>query len=892
MPLFVKVRSFLRNLFLSRSVEADLDQEVHSHLEMLTEENIRAGMSPQEAQRAARIELGGIEQVKEQVRDERVGNWLQSVLSDCRYALRQFRKNPGFTAVAVLTLALGIGATTAIFSMVNSVLLRPLAYRQPQQLYLVREIIPELSQTYPTLPANLPNSRVWQHECHSFDDVAIVEPWNMTLTGYGEAEQISGGRASANLFDVLGIVPELGRTFLPQEDAPGKDQVVVLTDSFWRGRFHADPAMVGRSITLDGQPFQVVGILPASFRFPRAAQLGALVEFASRADYFKPLGLDPEQFSPLGEFDFAAIARLRPGTSVGQALAELNVIQARIAKDAKEDVGLRAVMISLESEVVGTARRGLILLLFGVGAVLLIVCMNLASLLLVRVPGRMREAAIRTALGASRARLTRQLLTESALLAVLGGVLGIGLAYFGLQLLVAVAPANLPRLDEVHVDARVLWFTVFVSLLTGILFGALPAWRVAHAEPQQALKAGAATTTESRLALRLRQSLIGFEVGVGTLLLIIAGLLTTSMVRLLGVDKGFTTEHVLAVDVSLPPQSYTKPEQKDGFYDNVLARVRALPGVTSAGWISKLPLEGQEQVDGINVPGRSSTVLQVPVANYRYVTPGYFQSIGIPLRQGRWIEQADRDRHVAVISESVANNLWPGENSLGKQFHPGEDQRPLTEVIGVVADIRTVALDEAPLLMVYLPAGPASRSWSGSHASLVVRTAIIPAALGIAVRDVIQSVDSGVPILHLRPMGEIVSESVGVRRFQMVLASLFAFFALLLAAMGIYGVVAYSVAQRRRELGIRMAFGARACDLRNLVLLQGMSPVLGGWAVGVLAAVVAGRVIRGLLFDVTPQDPLTIASVTLAVLFTGALACYVPAARATMLDPIVALRYE
>ena len=372
----------------------------------------------------------------------------------------------------------------------------------------------------------------------------------------------------------------------------------------------------------------------------------------------------------------------------------------------KEGVGLRADIIPLESEVVGTARRGLLLLLAGVGAVLLIVCLNLANLLLVRVPARVREAGIRTALGASRARLARQLLTESALLAILGGVLGIGLAYFGLRWLVAVAPANLPRIDEVHVDARVLWFMAVVSVLTGVVSGALPAWRVAHAEPQQALKAGAVTTTESRPARRLRESLIGFEVGVGTLLLIMAGLLTTSMVRLLGVDKGFTTEHVLAVDVSLPPQSYTKPEQNLAFYDNVLARVRALPGVKSAGWISKLPLQGQEMVDAIFVPGRSTTGLQVPLANYRHVSPGYFQSMGIPLRQGRLIDPGDRDRHVAVISESVAKKVWPGENPLGKQFHPGEEHTPLTEVIGVAADIRTVALDEPPLLMVYLPAGP------------------------------------------------------------------------------------------------------------------------------------------------------------------------------------------
>ena len=540
----------------------------------------------------------------------------------------------------------------------------------------------------------------------------------------------------------------------------------------------------------------------------------------------------------------------------------------------------------------GTARRGLLLLLAGVGAVLLIVCLNLANLLLVRVPARVREAGIRTALGASRARLARQLLTESALLAILGGVLGVGLAYFGLHWLVAVAPATLPRIDEVHVDARVLWFTVFVSLLTGILFGALPAWRVTHAEPQQALKAGAVTITESRPARRLRESLIGFEVGIGTLLLIVAGLLTASMIRLLGVDKGFTTERVLAVDVSLPPQSYTKPEQKEAFYDNVLARVRALPGVKSAGWISKLPLEGQEMVDALFVPGRSTTGLPAPVANYRQVSPGYFQAMGIPLRQGRSIEQADRDRHVAVISESIAKSLWPGENPLGKQFNAGEEHAPLTEVIGVVADIRTVALDEPPLLMVYLPAGPESRDWDGAHASLVVRATIVPAALSTSVRGAIRSVDSGVPILHLRPMTELVSESVSVRRFQMGLASLFATFALLLAALGIYGVVGYSVSRRRQELGIRMALGARGSDLRNLVLLQGMLPVVVGWAAGVLAALVAGGVIRGLLFGVTAQDPLTLASVTLVVLVTAALACYIPARRATKVDPMVALRYE
>jgi predicted permease len=890
MSLLRHLASGIRSMFRKEQVDRELEEELRAYQEMAAEEKIRNGMSRNAAFRAVRLERGNLEVSKEIVRS---GGWesvVDTLWRDVRFGARTLRKSPGFAAVSILTLALGIGATTTIFSMVNGVLLKPLAYRHPNELYLVHEIIPELSRTYPTLPANLRNFRVWQHECHSFEAVSIVEPSNMTLTGYGEAEQISGGHTSANLFEVLGVRAQLGRTFLLEEDAPGKNQVVVLTDSFWRDRFHGDETILGRSVTLDGKPFQIVGVLPASFRFPTSNQLGPMVGFAPRVDYFTPLGLDPEQFSPLGEFNFAAIARLSPGTSASQALAELNTIQARIAKDAKQGVGLRAELIPLERQVVGSARDGLLLLLAGVGAVLLIVCMNLANLLLVRLPGRIREAAIRTAIGASRGQLTRQLLTESGLIAAIGGALGIGLAYFGVRWLVALAPASLPRLDEIHMDGRVLLLMAGVSLLTGILFGALPAWRLAHADPQEALKQGS-TTTEGGRTRRLRESLIGFEVGVGTLLLIVAGLLTTSLVRLLGVDKGFSTEHVLAVDISLPPQNYSKPEQKQGFYDEVLVRVRALPGVGSAGWISKLPLEGQEQVDSISVPGRASN-LQAPLANYRYVSPGYFQAMGIPLRQGRWFEPVDGTRHVAVISESVAKEVWPAENPLGLKFKTGGDEAPLTEVIGVAGDIRTVALDESPLLIVYVPAGPVSRNWSGAQASLVVRATMDLAALGRAVHNVVQNVDSGVPILHLRPMAEIVFESVSARRFEMVLACLFALFALLLAALGIYGVIAYAVALRRRELGIRMAFGACAADLRNLVVRRGMSVVLAGWAAGLLAALLAGRVIRGLLFGVAPQDPLTILTVTAAVLFVGAMACYIPAARTAKLDPMVALRHE
>jgi len=812
---------------------------------------------------------------------------MDTLLQDARLALRRLLKSPGFAAVAILSLALGIGANTVIFSVVNGALLRPLAYRQPQQLYVVREIVPELAQTYPTFPANLASFRIWQRDCHTFEDVAIVEPLSMILTGHGDATEISGARASANLLNVLGVQPALGRTFLPQEDNPGNDHVVLLSEGFWRRRFKGDRNVIGQAIMLDGATYQIIGILPASFRFPKGDQLGPLTEFPPQIDYVKPLGLDAAQWSPFGDFDFAAIARLKPGVSASQALAELNVVQAQIAKSRNQGMGLRAELLPMERQVVGSARIGLLLLLGATGAVLLIVCLNLANLLLARIPGRLHEVAIRKSLGASRVRLARQMLTESLLLAVVGGSLGIALAYYGLHWLIAVAPANLPRIDEVILDARVLWFSVVLAALTGIVFGFLPALALAQSDPQRSLKAGAATTTENRSARQLRSSLVGVEVGIGTLLLIMAGLLTMSMIHLLDVDKGFTTEHVMAADVNLPPQTYTKKNQKMEFYEKVLQQVRALPGVSKAAWISKLPLEGQEQVSIIEVPGRVVPIAQTPIASYRYVTPEYFQTMGIPVLRGHLMEPADLDRPVAIISESVAKQIWPLENPIGKQFRRND---PLLQVIGVVADVRTVALDEPPLLMIYQPIG--APGWPGMQASLVVRTAISPMSLSSALRDAIRSIDSQVPVVHLRPMQEIVSESVSARRFQLGLASLFGLFAMLLAALGIYGVVGYSVARRRQELGIRIALGADPSNLRNLVLLQGMSPVLAGWIAGVATSFIAGILIRSLLFGVTARDPLTIGFASIVVLATAATACYFPARRAANVDPMVALRYE
>ncbi|MGB6525081.1 MAG: ABC transporter permease, partial [Candidatus Acidiferrales bacterium] len=524
---------------------------------------------------------------------------MNALLQDIHHGLRGLAKAPGFAAVAILTLALGIGANTAIFSIVNGVLLRPLAFRQPQQLCVIREIIPQMTKFYPTFPANFPDFLIWQKQLHSFESIGLADSISMDFRGRGGAIELPGAKVSSTLLDTLGVHPALGRNFRPEEDQQGRDLAVILTDSFWRSEFHADPSIVGKSITLDGKPFEIAGVLPASFHFPETVELGALTNFSSHLAFLKPLGENPADDDLLGEFDYAAIGRLKPGVSLAQALAELNVVQAQIAKQAHEHLDLSAEIIPLASQILGPARQGLLFLLAAVGAVLLIVCVNLANLLLARVPRRMREAAIRTALGASRARLVRQMLTESLLLGISGGALGILLAFFGVRAIVSAAPPGIPRLAEVSVDPRALFFAIFISVFTAALFGILPAWRIAHAEPQDALKSGATNTTESRRTRRLRSSLIALEVALSTVLLILGGLFTSSMVHLLRVNTGFSVEHVLAADVDLPPQNYSSNTASRHFYDQALAAIRALPGVRSVSWVSSLPLEGEGSVSVI-----------------------------------------------------------------------------------------------------------------------------------------------------------------------------------------------------------------------------------------------------------------------------------------------------
>jgi len=883
-----RLRSVFRNLARRTETDRDLDAEMRAHLDLLTDEKVHGGMPPAEARRAATIELGGLEQAKEEVRAVRTGAWLEILWQDLRYGARQLRRSPGFTVLALLTLALGIAANTAIFSVVEAVLLRPIAYSHSERLYIVREVVPQWSKFAPSLAANLPDFYIWRKQVHSFDDVALGESTSAILSGAGDPERIYGIRASANLLTLLGVQPARGRSFLPQEDEPGRGRVVLLADEFWRSRFHADLSLIGTSVTLDGVPYLVIGILPPGFELPAAFQDMQYLDH--RQVFLQPLdGPKPYEQGLIGEFDFGAVARLKPGVAPEAALAELNGVQAQIARQANQGLDLRAQLLPAGEAVVGPARGGLLFLFSAVGAVLLIVCANLAGLLLARVPGRMRQAAVRRALGATRLRLVCQLLTESFLLSFAGGALGFWLASLGLGWLLHSAPLNLPRLGEVHMDGRVLLFAFLVTAATGALFGVLPAWRITRVLPMEAMKFSPAS--HSPRIRHARETLVGVEVALTTMLLILAGLLITSLARLLQVNPGFAVHNVLAVDLDLPPQTYSSLPDRLQFYQRALEGVRALPGVQDAGWVSLMPLSGQGSVTGIGLPGRQSFPEENPAANYRAASSGYFRAMGIPLLRGRIFTEADRGRKVVVVSKSVADRFWPDKDPVGQTCVTQWAGDVESEVIGVIGDVRTVRLQDSPLLMVYVPHWFNQISVPAS-ASMIIHSSIDPDGLAPAVRDVIRHAGHDVAVVSLQTMEQIVSDSLAPRRFQMFLILAFALSSLFLAALGIFGVIAYSVEQRRQELGIRLALGAQLADLRNMVLREGMSAVLLGLAGGIVAAVLAGRLIGGLLFGVTASDPLAICCVSFVVVTVAVVASYLPARRAMRVDPIAAIRYE
>jgi predicted permease len=813
---------------------------------------------------------------------------MATFLSDLRYALRTLGRSPGYAAIVILILAAGIGANTAMFSIVDGVLLRALPFHEPEQLYAVQESVPKFASLAPDFPVNAMHAFEWRKHWTAAEQVALIDSQTFNLTSGGEPEKVNAERVTGNLFPMLGVQPQLGRGFLPEEDQEGRDQVILLSDSLWRRRFHADPAVLRQKLLLNGKPYEVIGVMPAGLKLPRVSQLQSMHLNDADPDIWKPFAATKDDIGDvMGDFNFGCIVRMKKGVSASQALEELNAIQADIIRGFPEKIELRGKLSPLQQQLTGRSRKGLLLLLAAVGAVLLIVCVNIANLMLARATGRRREFAIRAAVGASTRRLLRQMLTESLVVAVLGGALGIAFAYAVLDVILTNAPLDVARLNEVHIDGRVLAVACGLSFLSAVLFGLLPAWRSSRIDPQEGLRSGGRSATEARHSGRVRTVLVALEVGLSTVCLAAAGLLLNSFVRLTHVDKGFDTEHVMSVELYLPPTRYSGDEKRSEFLRKVLEAVRPLPGITALGVVNQLPLTGEGNnnllfVEGVNVP-----IMERPLVDTRSVNGDYFHAMGIPLEAGRVFEESDRKLGVVIMGESTARKVWPGENPIGKKVHFGE-KGPLLEVIGIAGDVRANGLQKDVEQVVYMP------YWHRGRAAtpLVIRTVMPPTAIAGGVRAVLHQLDPELPVPQFKTMQDIVSASVAERKFQLTLVLAFAGIALVLACLGIFGVVSYTVAQRRGEMGIRLALGATAGDLRTMVVRQGLAPVLIGLGFGIAGALAMGRVLQGLLFGVKATDPWTLAGVSAILIAVAAAACYIPAMRVSRADPLTALRYE
>jgi len=864
--------------------EREMEEEMRFHLEMQIEQNLASGMAAEEARYAARRQFGNQTWLKEVSREMWSLNSIETLIQDLRYGVRTLMKNPGFAFVAVLMLALGIGANTAIFSVVNGVLLRALPYYEPERLVMVWADRPILQAQLgiPDFPVTVADFVDWRNQNQVFEQMAALEPLRMNLTG-GAPESLVGLRASASLFPLLGASFAAGRAFLPEEDQAGADRVVVISHGLWRQRYAADPKLIGQKVTLDNESYTVIGVTAPDFQFPRRGEIPFV---ATKVDLYLPIAFTPAIMNNRREGRMAVIARLKPGVSVQQASVEMNAIARRLTEQyprTNTDKGVR--LAPLHQQAVGKARTALLVLLGAVGFVLLIACANVANLLLARAAGRQKEMAIRAALGASRWRVVRQLLTESLLLAISGGAAGLLLAWCLVDLLLAIAPDNLPRAHDIRLDTRVAGFTLFVSLLTGIVFGLLPALQTSKINLGVTLKEGG-RDSDGLLRRRLRGFLVVSEVALAFVLLIGAGLLIRSFARLTEVDPGIDPRGVLTMDIILPHTKYSGGRIA-AFYQQTLERVRALPGVEAAATTNSLPLSGSQPSTGFGIEGRPSPTFLTFTAGWRRISPDYFSTFRIPLVKGRLLAESDGADAppVLAVNESLARIYFANEDPLGKRIIYNGVTR---EIVGVVGDVKHSALDEEAKPEIYLTMAQAP--WP--FMSLAVRTSGDPMLMLAQVREQVLAVDKDQPVTNIRTMERLMARSVAPRRFNLLLLGVFALVGLALAGVGLYGVMSYTVTRRTREIGVRMAMGAQRVDVLRLVIGEGMKLAFIGALLGLGGALALTRLLKTLLFGVSATDPLTFIVIAAVLIIVALLACWIPARRAASMDPLVSLRVE
>jgi putative ABC transport system permease protein len=814
---------------------------------------------------------------------------MNGLIQDFRYALRQLRKSPGFAAVAVITLALGIGFNTAIFSVVNAVLLRPLAFADASRLVRIWHVPPEKS--FPgmtTFPVSAANYLDWERQTQVFDHMAIYSYHGFTVTGGDKPEQLSAGAVSSGFFATLGVQPILGRVLSPEEDQPGRSHVVVLSYRLWQEHFGGDPGIVGHDINLDGQPYLVAGVMPSNFQFPDFAKM------------WTPMAWTDQERAVRGEHHSIVIARLKPGVDLNQAQAEMNTISDRLQQQyPDDDKGWGAVVVPMQQDLVSDVRSALLVLLGAVAFVLLIACVNVANLALAKTFSRQKEIAIRTALGATSARILRQILTETVLLALSGGALGLAFAHFAVRFIVAFLADKLPQSVEVGLDSKVLIFTAIISVVTGIVAGVLPAWRLTRRDVNEALKQGLGRTDADAGGHRTRSVLVVSEVALSLMLLIGAGLMIRSFQNLRNVNPGFDSRHVLTMSVVISRAKFLSPDQAISFFDRVLQRVRSLPGVESAAVIDNIPLTGGSH-QPIAIEGRPVVPMsEQPEVDVRLVSAGYMSALHIPTLRGRGLGDTDVAGRPAVVlvSESMARQFWPGEDPVGKRLTLTFFPEAIREVVGVVGDVKLDSLDEIrPSATLYFPLDqvsvPAAGGWRSFPMTLVVRSRSGSGELASSVSNAVHEVDRGIPLVDISTMDELVENSLSQQRFNMLLLGAFAALALLLAAVGIYSVLSYSVKRSVREIGIRLALGAPVGEVLRMVVFEAMKPTLLGVAIGTAGALALGRVLSSLIFGVRPTDPVTFIAVAALLAAVALVASIVPAYRATKVDPMVALRYE